>query len=53
MHLSHENLKMLTLASSITKDEGIKGFYKGFNSLLAGNILSYGSYFYFYEFLKI
>jgi len=47
-----ESKNILKLLAHLIQTEGVASFYKGLGSALAGTVVSYGVYFWWYRFLK-
>lgn len=50
--VSKKEIGLFELIKKVFQEEGFKGFYKGVQPLCLGSFISYGVYFYFYEFFK-
>ena len=49
---SNEQIKLIDQLKKMIETEGAISLYKGLQSALVGNVISYGVYFWWYRFLK-
>ncbi|KAM3135256.1 hypothetical protein pb186bvf_012721 [Paramecium bursaria] len=48
----NQHMRVRDVIIQVFQQEGVQGFYKGLTSLAIGNYISYGLYFYWYEYFK-
>ncbi|KAL4455846.1 hypothetical protein ABPG74_003256 [Tetrahymena malaccensis] len=52
MQTNEQNSNLIQIIKKVAGSEGIQAFYKGMTPMLAGNFISYGIYFYWYQLFK-
>nr|XP_004039368.1 mitochondrial carrier protein, putative [Ichthyophthirius multifiliis]EGR34064.1 mitochondrial carrier protein, putative [Ichthyophthirius multifiliis] len=52
LQTNKQNKSMYQIVKQVYKNEDIIGFYKGMTPMLIGNFISYGIYFFWYQFFK-